>query len=70
MAKLTWGFNILSSPDSSAEVDTNVVTGYSDGFVFGPKRFPAWFTPRSDRHKEVIMREFEAAKAIFALYEN
>jgi hypothetical protein len=70
MAKLSWGFNILSSPDSSAKVDASVSTGYSDGFVFSPKRFPTWFTPRSEKHKEIIMREFESAKAIFALYED
>lgn len=70
MAKISWGFNITSSPDSSAKVDASVSTGYSDGFVFSPKKFPAWFTPRSDKHREVIMREFEMAKATFALYEE
>ncbi|MCJ1299231.1 hypothetical protein MMC08_002023 [Hypocenomyce scalaris] len=70
MAKLSWGFNILSSPDSSAKVDASVSTGYSDGFIVSPKKFPAWFTPRSDKHREVIMREFDTAKATFALYED
>jgi hypothetical protein len=70
MAKLSWGFNILSSPDSSAKVDASVSTGYSDGFVFSPKKFPAWFIPRSDKHMDIIAREFEAAKSTFALYEN
>ena len=70
MAKLSWGFKILSSPDSSAKVDASVSTGYSDGFVFSPRKFPAWFTPRSDKHRAVIMQEFEAAKVTFALYDD
>ena len=70
MAKLTWGFNIRSSLDSLAEVDASVATGYSDVFVFSPKKFPSWFTPRSDKHKEIIMREFDDAKAIFSLFED
>ena len=68
MAKLTWGFEISADPDSA--VDENVKTGYSDGFVFSPNSFRARFVPRSQKHKDVIVREYAAARAIFAQYED
>lgn len=67
IAKLAWGFNIL--PDS-ASVNADIKTAYTDGFLTCPKKFPVRFVPRSELHKEVIIKEFEAAKSIFKQYED
>ncbi len=66
MAKLTWGFDILPG---SATIDVDIRTAYSDGFLTCPNKFPVNFTPRSEKHSEVIMSEFESVKAVFANYE-
>jgi hypothetical protein len=67
MAKLAWGFNI--DPGSS-EVDSDINTAYTDGFLTSPKKFPVTFKPRSEEHEKIILQDFEAAKTFFAQYEN
>ena len=67
MAKLVWGFNILPGSD---RVDVDIETAYTDGFLTSPKEFAVQFIPRSEVHKRVIMREFEAAKEVFKQYED
>lgn len=37
LAKITWGFDISAK---NLEVDWDVKTAYTDGFVFSPRRFP------------------------------
>ena len=67
MAKIAWGFDL--SPGMGA-VDVDVHTAYTEGFLIAPKKFPILFTPRSDKHKEVVVREYEATKPFFAKYES
>ena len=67
MAKIAWGFDL--SPGSGA-VNIDINTAFSDGFLIAPKKFPILFTPRSDRHKEVITKEYEAIKPFFVKYEK
>ena len=67
MAKLTWGFDI--SP-TAQDVDWDVQSSYTDGFVFSPKKFPVSIIPRSQEHVAVIEREFEAQRDVFAQYED
>ena len=69
MAKIAWTFDISSDP-TSPPLDTDVGSGYSDGFVLGPKPFSASFTVRSPLHREVIEREFQQAKTFFQKYED
>ncbi len=68
MAKLAWAFDIKADPNAPP-LDLNVETGYSDGFVFGPKPFSASFAVRSAKHLETIEREYEEAKIFFKRYE-
>jgi hypothetical protein len=67
MAKLAWTFDI--TPGSEA-VDVDINTAYSDGFLTSPKKFPITFKPRSEKHRMVIEKEYEAARAFFARYEG
>ena len=69
MAKIAWAFNISADP-TSPQLDTDVGSGYSDGFVLGPKPFSASFAVRSPQHREVIEREFRLAKTFFQKYED
>ena len=68
MAKIAWAFNISADP-ASPRLDTDVCSGYSDGFVLGPKPFAVSFTVRSPKHQEVIEKEFRETKQLFQKYE-
>ncbi|KAF9891400.1 hypothetical protein FE257_004256 [Aspergillus nanangensis] len=65
MAKITWGFDISGD---RREIDWDVKTGYTDGFVFSPKRFPVNITARSDVHRDIFEREFEAQRVVLEKY--
>lgn len=67
MAKITWGFDISAK---GLEIDSDVKTAYTEGFVFSPKRFQVNISPRSERHREVFEAEFEAQRSVFARYED
>lgn len=59
MAKIAWGFDLSPGPGA---VNDDIDTAYTDGFLIAPKKFPILFTPRSVKHKDVIMKEYEAVK--------
>jgi hypothetical protein len=67
MAKITWGFYISAK---DRDIDIDVKTAYTDGFVFSPKKFAVNITPRSERHREVFEAEFQAQRHVFARYED
>lgn len=67
MAKLTWCFDISAAGE---DLDWDVESSYTDGFVFSPKRFPVSIKPRSCEHVAVIQKEFEAQREVFARYED
>jgi cytochrome P450 len=72
-AKLLWGFNIEQARDATGNmipIDTNPVTGYTEGFLVCPKDFACSVTPRSERRAATIVREFEEAKkTVFSRYD-
>jgi hypothetical protein len=65
MAKIAWAFDISSGPES---VNDDIDTAYTDGFLIAPKKFPVIITPRSERHRDVIIKEFEDVKPVFEKY--
>ena len=67
MAKLVWAYDITTE---ASVVDVDVETAYTPGFLTTPLKFPARFVPRSPKHKAVIEREFEVAKAFLAQFEG
>ena len=56
MAKIMWAFDITPD-DGSAKVDPD--KNWTTGFLTKPLPFKAKFTVRSQRHEEVIRREWE-----------
>ncbi|KAF2195136.1 putative O-methylsterigmatocystin oxidoreductase [Zopfia rhizophila CBS 207.26] len=59
IARLLWAFNIQqATKEGKTVVDENT---WTTGFVSAPKPFEAVFEPRSEQHKKVIEREFNAA---------
>ena len=66
--RVAWGFNI--SADPAHRIDSRIDSGYSDGFVFSPLPFKARLDVRSPKHEEIILKEYEAAKAFFKKYEE
>jgi cytochrome P450 len=71
-AKLLWAFNIEQARDEMGNVipiDTDPVTGYTEGFLVCPKDFACSVTPRSERRAATIVKEFEEArKTVFSRY--
>ncbi|KAI8221561.1 Cytochrome P450 monooxygenase patH [Colletotrichum sp. SAR 10_86] len=65
MAKIAWGFDL--SP-GEGEVDVDVGTAYTDGFLIAPKKFPITIRPRSERHAAVIEGGQRRAEPFFAKY--
>ncbi|PPJ49559.1 hypothetical protein CBER1_01956 [Cercospora berteroae] len=65
MAKLLWAFEILPGKDGKGAVDTDPVTGYSEGFLVCCNGFDARFNVRSKAKEETILREFEEKKGMF-----
>ncbi|KIY00756.1 uncharacterized protein Z520_03421 [Fonsecaea multimorphosa CBS 102226] len=68
MAKMAWAFNITAEPNSPPNLDPRET--YSDNFVGGPLPFPAVFTIRSQRHREVLEREYCEAQEFLRRYED
>ncbi|CAG7927344.1 unnamed protein product [Penicillium olsonii] len=73
-AKLLWAFRFEQQVDSMGnpmEIDTDPVTGYTEGFLVCPKPFGCKVIPRSKRHEETILKEFTKAEAdVFTQYST
>jgi hypothetical protein len=65
MAKLVWTFNI----SSVKALDTDIETGFSDGILLCPKKFPAKFTPRDDWRVAILEAEFEGAEIFLKQFQ-
>ncbi|KAK3616594.1 hypothetical protein LTR56_025864 [Elasticomyces elasticus] len=63
MAKLLWAFDITSK--DTADIDTDPVTGYCEGFLVCVNDFDADFRPRGETRKQTIFREYEEVKTVF-----
>lgn len=66
MAKIAWGFDLSPGPDP---VNVDVSTAYSDGFLIAPEKFPIRIAPRSDKHGDIITKEYESVKPFLKKYE-
>ncbi|KAG6365904.1 hypothetical protein INS49_000080 [Diaporthe citri] len=73
-AKLLWGFSFEQQRDGDGRavpIDTDPVTGYTEGFLICPKDFACRVLPRSERRAATIMREFEKAeRQVFSQYRD
>ncbi|OOF93612.1 hypothetical protein ASPCADRAFT_173504 [Aspergillus carbonarius ITEM 5010] len=73
-AKLLWAFQFEPQHDAHGvpiPIDTDLVTGYSEGLLVAPRPFSCRVIPRSKVHEEVILREFsEVQRDVFSQYEG
>lgn len=65
IAKMVWAFDIDVLPGKGEDVDDSPLTAYQDGFLIAPYKFPVRIRPRSDRHAEVVKKEFGGMKPFF-----
>ncbi|CZR58813.1 related to O-methylsterigmatocystin oxidoreductase [Phialocephala subalpina] len=77
MAKLLWGFNITPRRDEngnvrrSEDVDVDPISAYNEGFLVCTHPFNAEFTVRSEKRRQTIMKEYEAAERdMFSKYAS
>ena len=64
-AKIVWAFDILAS----STIDSSIETGYTDGFVLGPKKYPAKFVPRSQRRASIVAMEAAGAEKFLSRFD-
>ncbi len=74
VAKLLWAFSFDKQLDEYGRpvpINTDPVTGYTEGFLVSPKPFECSIKPRSQAREATIMREFELAdEQIFSKYST
>jgi len=70
-ARLIWGFKIEPGLDEHGnEMDLNVRDdAFLDGFLVSPKEYKVRFVPRSEKHIEVIRKDFENVKEFLKQWE-
>jgi hypothetical protein len=52
------------------DVNVDIATQWTDGFLIAPKPFPIRLSVRSEKHREVLDQELKEAQTIFDCYEN
>ncbi|OAG03879.1 cytochrome P450 oxidoreductase-like protein [Paraphaeosphaeria sporulosa] len=68
-ARLLWAYSIkpeLDEKGNELEIDTDA---YDDGLLCCPKPFNVRFVPRSEKHVEVIKKDFEAVEDYLKTWE-
>jgi hypothetical protein len=68
-AMLLWAFNIEPAIDETGkEIDLDL-NAYSDGFLMQPLPYKVRFTPRSEKHAEVIRKSFKDVESFLKKWE-
>ncbi|KAJ5613423.1 hypothetical protein N7510_006617 [Penicillium lagena] len=77
IAKVIWAFDIRAGRDTrtglhlnAEDIDDDIRTKWTDGFLTAPKPFPVTLSLRSKDHGTVIYRELQEAQDIFETYED
>ncbi|GKT50626.1 cytochrome P450 monooxygenase yanC [Colletotrichum spaethianum] len=71
IAQILWAFRIepaIGEDGKIIEVDTSY-DAYEDGFVHMPREYKVRFVPRSEKHAEVLRREFSEIEGFLKQYE-
>lgn len=66
MAKIAWAFDLSPGAEN---VDDDIGAAYTDGFLIAPKKFPIVIKARSEVHRDVIFKEFEATRPFLEKYD-
>ncbi|KAF1976357.1 cytochrome P450 2D18 [Bimuria novae-zelandiae CBS 107.79] len=69
IARLLWAFDIKPMVDEKGKEEELDTDAYEKGLLIVPKKFKVRFIPRSEKHLEVIQREFETAEAFLKKWE-
>jgi cytochrome P450 len=69
-AKLLWAFRILPALDEDGKEIKLDIGAYTDGLVTEPMPYRVRFVPRSERHVEVINKDFEDVREFLAQWEE
>lgn len=73
-AKILWAFNIGHKLDYKGDpipIDSNPVTGYTDGFLRCARPYAVCIKPRSKERQRTIQAEFDRAeKEVFSHYDT
>lgn len=64
MARLLWAFNVEKAIGDDGEEIVPDPSKLRQGFIVLPEPFPARFTTRSEKHAEVVRREWEACQEL------
>ncbi|OJI89780.1 hypothetical protein ASPTUDRAFT_342428 [Aspergillus tubingensis CBS 134.48] len=77
IAKIIWAFDISPGIDPATgqqmrveDVNVDIATQWTDGFLIAPKPFPIRLSVRSEKRREVLDRELKEARKIFDCYED
>ncbi|KAJ6025148.1 cytochrome P450 [Penicillium canescens] len=77
VAKVLWAFDIRAGTDPTTgrplqaeEVNVDIATQWTDGFLIAPKPFPIVMSLRSEKHREVLDRELDEAQKVFQRYQD
>jgi hypothetical protein len=77
IAKIIWAFDIGPGIDQATgrqmrveDVNVDIATQWTDGFLIAPKPSPIRLVVRSERHREVLQRELEGAQKVFDGYDD
>ncbi|KAK1573711.1 cytochrome P450 2D18 [Colletotrichum navitas] len=71
IAQILWAFRIeraIGDDGTVIEPDTSYAA-YDDGFLSSPKEYRVRFVPRSEKHAEVVRREFSEIEGFLKQYE-
>lgn len=69
VAYLLWAFDVLPALDEQGEEIPLDITAYKPGLLSEPEDFKVRFVPRSEKHVEVIEREFANVQGFLKQYE-
>jgi hypothetical protein len=70
VARILWAFNIEPAIDGKTREKMEIRTdAYTDGFIRQPLPFKLRITPRSEKHAEVIKRDFKGVEGFLRKWE-
>lgn len=71
ITRILWGFNIskVQDPETKEEI-TPSIFAYTDGFNSKPHPFPCVITPRSEQHRDAIIRDARQADEFLDRYKG
>ncbi|OBR05399.1 Cytochrome P450 2D18 [Colletotrichum higginsianum IMI 349063] len=71
VAQIIWAFRIEPAvgPDGAPVKVNTEYDAYEEGFLHGPKEYEVRFVPRSERHAEILRREFREIEGFLKQWE-